>query len=183
MRFSKKSEYGLRAIINLGIAHELGRERVTAGELAAADNLPHKFLEQIFLKFREAGYIDTQRGKHGGYFITKDPKTIRIGALIRLLDGPLAPISCASVSAYEPCSCTDEAHCGLRMLMIDVRNTLSGILDKYTVHDVVSITLRKIQRDGVTHFFHANEKKVTKSKSRNPADPTEGFLAELTRRE
>ncbi len=181
MKFSKKSEYGLRAIINLGIAHELGRERVSAGELAAADNLPLKFLEQIFLKFRESGFIDTQRGRHGGYFITKDSKTIRIGTLIRLLDGPLAPISCASVSAYERCSCADETHCGLRMLMIDVRNSLSGILDKYSVHDVVSITLRKIKRDGATHFFHTHKKSEKKITPKNRVDPNEGFLAELMR--
>jgi len=183
MRFSKKSEYGLRAIINLGIAHELGRERVSAGDLAAADNLPLKFLEQIFLKFREAGYIDTQRGKNGGYYIAKDTKSIKMGELIRLLDGPLAPITCASVSAYEPCSCPDETHCGLRMLMIDVRNALSNILDKYTVHDVVEITLRKIRRNGAEHAFLCkhNSSSVIQHITDNPADPAEGFLAELTR--
>jgi DNA-binding IscR family transcriptional regulator len=74
---------------------------------------------------------------------------IRIGDVVRLIDGPLAPIGCVSVTAYEKCSCPDEQHCGLRMLMLDVRNSIANILDHYTLADTVEVTLRKIRRDGV----------------------------------
>lgn len=183
MRLSKRAEYGLRALINLGIAQELGHSRVSITDLASADNLPIKFLEQIFIELRVAGILETQRGKGGGYFLARNPAEIKIGEIVRLLDGPLAPIGCASRSAYQPCSCTDEAHCGLRMLMIDVRNAISGILDRYSLANVVEITLRKIRRNGAEHFFLKNRKNRNPPASDNPADPKDGFLAELIRGE
>ncbi len=182
MRLSKRAEYGLRALINLGIAHAAGRALVPAGLLARADNLPLKFLEQILLTLRAAGYVDTQRGKGGGYFLARPPRQVTMGELVRLLDGPLAPLACASKTAYERCSCPDEAHCGLRMLMIDVRNAVAGILDRYTLHDVVEITLRKLRRTGTEHFFLAPEEGSGAARARDPADPAEGFLAERRRR-
>lgn len=181
MKLSKKAEYGLRAMINLGIAEEVGHHRVAAATLAQADNLPLKFLEQILLQLRAAGYVDTQRGKNGGYFVAKPTNAIRIGELVRLLDGPLAPIGCASQSAYERCSCPDETHCGLRMLMIDVRNAIAGILDRYTLHNVVEITLRKLRRDGADHYFLTPKDVLPLPSITNPADPSHGFLAEMAR--
>jgi Rrf2 family protein len=182
MNISKRAEYGLRALINLGIARELGHERVSASELARADNLPLKFLEQILIQLREAGYVETQRGKGGGYFIGKPMKEIKMGDLVRLLDGPLAPIGCASKSAYTPCSCPDETHCGLRMLMIDVRNAIAGILDRYSLHNVVEVSLRKMRRDGHEHFFLKTTDDPDEERADfNPADPASGFLAELAR--
>lgn len=182
MNISKRAEYGLRAVINLGIAQELGHDRVTAGDLARADNLPLKFLEQILIQLREAGYVETQRGKGGGYFIGMSMDKIKMGDLVRLLDGPLAPIGCASKSAYTPCSCPDETHCGLRMLMIDVRNAIAGILDRYSLHNVVEVSLRKMRRDGHDHFFLKNKKGQDQERvDFNPVDPACGFLAELAR--
>ncbi len=178
MQISKKAEYGLRALINLGLARELGHERVSAADLAQADNLPLKFLEQIFIQLREAGYVETQRGKNGGYCIARPMNEIKMGDLVRLLDGPLAPISCASRTAYQPCSCPDETHCGLRMLMIDVRNAIANILDRYTLANVVEITLRKIKRDGAEHFFL---KKALHTCAKAQPEHYEGLLAELTR--
>lgn len=181
MKISKKAEYGLRALINLGIAHEVGLERVSAATLAQADNLPLKFLEQIFIQLKKAGYVDTQRGKGGGYFISKPMDTIKMGDLIRLLDGPLAPIACASKTAYERCSCPDETHCGLRMIMIDVRNAIAAILDRYSLFNIVEITLRKIRREGAEHFFLKSDKSQEVDENFDPADPLNGFLAELSR--
>lgn len=149
MRVSKRGEYGLRSLINLGIAQELGRPMIQIRELAKKENIPIKFLEAILLDLNRAGYLGSKRGKGGGYFIKKPMNKIKIGDLVRLIDGPLAPISCASVTAYAPCSCPDEAHCGLRLLMVDVRNAIADILDKYTLQNVVDVTLRKIKRDKV----------------------------------
>jgi DNA-binding IscR family transcriptional regulator len=71
----------------------------------------------------------------------------------RLIDGPLAPIACVSQTAYGRCTCPDEEHCGLRMLMLDVRNAISNVLDRFTLADVVEITMRKLRKDKVSHPF------------------------------
>jgi len=183
MKLTKRGEYALRALIDFGIAHELGRPLVKINELVEKERLPVKFLEQILLQLREAGYIQTKRGKAGGYFLAKHPKDVRLGAIIRLIDGPLAPIACVSQTAYERCTCPDEDHCGLRMLMLDVRNAIARILDRYVLADVVEITLRKMKRDGIPIPFMVE-------KLLQPAAPPEfgydedghpmgSFLAEL----
>ncbi|MDQ8205578.1 Rrf2 family transcriptional regulator [Pelagicoccus sp. SDUM812003] len=180
MKLSKKAEYGLRAMIDLGIAQSLEYEVVPLSELAEAENLPIKFLEQIMIELRREGLVATQRGKAGGYYVAKELSSIKIGQIVRLLDGPLAPICCASQTAYERCSCPDEEHCGLRMLMIDVRNAMSNILDRYSLHDVVEVTLRKIRRSGADNYFMRMKNKAKESATRNnAADPKDGFLAEL----
>jgi Rrf2 family protein len=153
MKLSKKGEYALRSLINLGIAAEMNRKLVQVSELAESEQLPVKFLEQILQALKEAGIVESQRGKFGGYRLARPAKKIPIGEVVRLIDGPLAPIGCVSQSAYEPCTCPDEAHCGLRMLMLDVRNAIAAILDRYTLADVVEITLRKMVRDSVSLPF------------------------------
>jgi Rrf2 family protein len=149
MKLSKKGEYALRALIDLGIASEVGRSLIQVTELAEHEKLPIKFLEQIMTVLKEAGLIESQRGKFGGYRLAQPPGKIMMGHVIRLIDGPLAPIACVSQTAYEKCSCPDETHCGLRMLMLDVRNAITNILDRYSLADVVEVTLRKMRRDGV----------------------------------
>ena len=147
MRLSKRGEYALRSLINLGIAQELGRPLLQIRELAQQENIPRKFLEAILLDLNKAGYLASKRGKGGGYFLKKPMPKIIIGDVVRLIDGPLAPIRCASITAYKKCSCPDEAHCGLRLLMVDVRNAIANVLDRYSLADVVAVTLRKIRRD------------------------------------
>jgi Rrf2 family protein len=149
MNLSKRSEYALRALIDLGIATELDRPILQVNELASKEKLPIKFLEQILTQLRLGGFVETKRGKLGGYSLARPASQIKIGAVIRLLDGPLAPIPCVSKTAYERCTCPDEDHCGLRMLMFDVRNAIARILDRYTLAQIVDITLRKMRRDKV----------------------------------
>lgn len=149
MKISKKGEYALRALIDLGIAAEVGRSLLQVTEIAEKEKLPIKFLEQVMQNLKEGGFIQSQRGKFGGYRLAREASTITMGQVVRLIDGPLAPLGCVSQSAYEPCSCPDEVHCGLRMLMLDVRNAIAGILDRYSLADVVEVTLRKMRRDGV----------------------------------
>ncbi len=184
MKISKRGEYALRALIDFGIAHELGRPLLKINELVAKERLPVKFLEQILTQLRGAGYIGTKRGKAGGYLLARPAREISLGKVIRLIDGPLAPISCVSVTAYERCSCPDEDHCGLRMLMLDVRNAIARILDRYVLADVVEITLRKMRRDGVPIPFMV-EQLLTSSPAAKGGptfvgeNPAGGFLAEL----
>ena len=125
MKLSKRGEYALRALIDLGIASELGWPMLQISELASKEKLPIKFLEQIFTQLKAAGYVKSRRGKFGGYSLARPMSQIKFGAVIRLIDGPLAPIRCVSATSYARCSCPDEVHCGLRMLMFDVRNAIS----------------------------------------------------------
>ena len=153
MKVSKRGEYALRALIDIGIASELGRPRLQVSELAAKEKLPVKFLEQILTQLKAAGYVESKRGKFGGYSLAKKMDRIKFGPVIRLIDGPLAPIPCVSQTSYVRCTCPDEIHCGLRMLMLDVRNAIAKILDRYTLAEIVEITLRKLRRDKVTPLF------------------------------
>jgi Rrf2 family protein len=157
VKLSKKGEYALRSLINLGIAAEMKRSLVQVSEMAKAEQLPVKFLEQILQALKEAGIVESRRGKFGGYRLGRPANKIFIGEVVRLIDGPLAPIGCVSQTAYERCSCPDEVHCGLRMLMVDVRNAIANILDRYTLADVVEITLRKMRRDSISLPFSARE--------------------------
>ncbi len=147
MKLSKRGEYALRALIDIGMAQELGRPLVPISELAEKECLPIRFLEQILMQLKEAGYIDSKRGKFGGYYLLMPAAEIRFGQVIRLIDGPLAPVACVSQTAYERCSCPDEEHCGLRMLMHDVRNAIANILDRFTLEDTVHTTLAKIRKN------------------------------------
>jgi len=146
---SKRGEYALRALIDFGLAEELGRPLLQVSELAAKEGLPIKFLEQILMQLKAAGYLESRRGKHGGYLLARPPENISVGQVVRLIDGPLAPIACVSQTSYERCSCPDEEHCGLRMLMLDVRNAISNILDRYTLANIVEVTMRKLRKDKV----------------------------------
>ncbi len=149
MHLTKRGEYALRAIIDLGIAQEAGRPVLHIAELAQYERIPIKFLEAILVELKAAGYLQSKRGKEGGYWLKMPMDRIRIGDLVRRIEGPLAPIPCVSQNFYERCSCPDEQHCGLRMLMLDVRNAIAEILDRYTLAQVVEVTLRKLRRDGM----------------------------------
>ena len=200
MKLSKKGEYALRALIDLGIAAEVGRELVQVTELSDKELIPAKFLEQIMQELKAARFVVAQRGKFGGYRLSRPATEITIGSVIRFIDGPLAPIGCVSHTAYEKCSCPDEEHCGLRMLMLDVRNAIAGILDRYSIADVVEVTLRKLRRSALPLPFAtprsparsglAKTIKATATKRRVPPQPSsspsarrlapvEGLLSEL----
>ncbi len=185
MKLSKRGEYALRTLINLGIAASVGRSLVRVTELAEAEGLPVKFLEQVMQQLREAGFVGSERGKHGGYRLAKSAARITIGQVVRLIDGPLAPIGCVSQTAYEKCSCPDEAHCGLRMLMLDVRNAIAAILDRYTLADVVEVTTRKMIASGVPLPFSNPPdapaiRRGRQAGGRGPhTSPTEGVIHQL----
>ena len=155
MKLSKRGEYALRALIDLGIAQELGQPLLQISALVEKEKLPETFLVQILVQLRGAGIIETKRGKHGGYSLARPMAEINFGQVVRLIDGPLAPIACVSQTAYARCTCPDEAHCGLRMLMLDVRNAIANVLDRYTLADIVGVTLRKLRRDKAS--FHLGD--------------------------
>jgi len=144
MKLSKRGEYGLKAMIDLASQDE--PTAVTQiKDIAARQQIPVKFLEQILLTLKNAGLLRSRAGVGGGYYLAKTPDEITLGQVVRVLDGPLAPIPCVSQMAYERCVCDDEATCGLRLAMLDVRNAIAGILDETTLADV-STRVEKAQR-------------------------------------
>ena len=139
MKLSKKSEYGLRALLELTLFH--GKATIQRHQIAERQHIPVEFLEQILLSLKRAGLVASSRGMKGGYTLIKSPDEITLGQVIRILDGPLAPIGCVSKTAYEKCrDCpyAEHAQCPLQHVMGTVRDAIAGILDHYTLDDFVS---------------------------------------------
>ena len=138
MRLSKKGEYAVRALVEIGFeSHRRPHNLIQISTVAQRTNIPEKFLEQILLALRNGGVLKSKRGVEGGYSLAKDPAEITLGEVIRLLDGPLAPIPCVSKTSYEPCSCPDQESCGLHIAMQQVRDAIASILDNYKLSRVI----------------------------------------------
>jgi len=139
MRLSKRGAYGLRAMIALAATGPDGEVPIIQiREIAEREQMPAKFLEQILLALRNAGLLHSKMGVGGGYHLAKSPDEISLGHIVRVLDGPLAPVKCVSQMAYEPCGCPDEETCGLRLVMGEVRNAIANVLDNTTLADVTA---------------------------------------------
>ena len=125
---TKKAKYGLKAMVHLARLDAGGGASIA--EVAEANALPRKFLEAILVDLRNAGFVKSRKGRGGGYALARTDSEIRIGDVIRALDGPLAPIPCASRTAYIPCEdCIDLVTCSVRLIMQDVRDAMADILD------------------------------------------------------
>ena len=125
---SRKSKYAIKALLALA---EHGREDpVRIADLAREQQIPPKFLELILLELRNQGILRSRKGKGGGYLLARDPGAIFLGQIVRMFDGPLAPVPCASQTAYVACSdCRNEAVCGVHLAMKEVRDATAKILD------------------------------------------------------
>lgn len=145
MRLSKRGEYGLRAMIVLTGNPKTDSEppMVMIKDIAKRENISIKFLGQILVALKNGGLLHSKMGVGGGYYLAKPPSEITLGQIIRILDGPIAPIKCVSQISYEPCDCPDEELCGLRMIMFDVRKAMVNILDKTTLEEVSSRVEKK----------------------------------------
>ena len=133
---SMKAKYSLRALMVLARTE---RKLMQTKSIAKAADVPHKFLEAILSDLKNHGIVSSKRGMLGGYQLSKPADVITVGDIIRIMDGPLAPIRCASVTAYQPCEdCPDETTCVIRDVMKDVRVAISGVLDKRTVADLLT---------------------------------------------
>ncbi len=132
---SKKAKYGLRALYAL--SRRYGQGPVMVRTLAEEEQIPKKFLELILLELKNSGIVASRQGKLGGYLLNKPPEEITLGRVIRIMDGPLAPLPCASETAYHKCEeCIDEKTCGTRLVMRQVRDATAQILDNTTLADV-----------------------------------------------
>ena len=124
---TKKGKYGLKALVHLSKMPP--GQLAFVGDIAAKNNIPKKFLDAILGELRNAGFVQSRKGKEGGYRLAKLPGEIKIGHVVRVLDGPLAPISCASRSQYQRCEDCDEATCQVRHMMMEVRHAVAELLD------------------------------------------------------
>jgi Rrf2 family protein len=136
VRLSKRGEYGLRALQDLTIHY--GQGPISNKDLAERNNIPSRFLEQILLTLKHGRIVHSQKGPRGGYSLERAPGQITLAEIVRLLDGPLAPISCVSETAYVPCECPDMEACGLRRVMREVRDTVAEMMENTTLADLVA---------------------------------------------
>jgi len=133
-----KGKYSLKALAHLaGLAPGATTQGI---DIAQANNIPKKFLDAILGELRNAGIVYSRKGPGGGYMLARAPSEIRIGHVIRAIDGPLAPIACASRTAYQPCrDCNDVKSCTVRLTMTKVRDAMSDVLDQVTLADMVAL--------------------------------------------
>lgn len=141
-----KGKYGLKALVHLaGLAP--GGQALSA-EIAAANGISKKFLDAILTDLRMAGFVIARKGRGGGYRLARSPEEIMVGHALRVLDGPLAPIHCASRTAYRPCvDCPDENTCAVRLTMLKVREAIAAVLDTQSVAQMRAAALSEPQSE------------------------------------
>lgn len=146
---SQKCKYALRALYAL--TDEYGKGPVLIATLSKRDQIPKKFLEVILWELKQRGVVESKKGKGGGYQLAMPPGKVTIGNVVRYIDGPLAPLPCASETAYRKCDeCIDEQKCGTRMVMRQVRDAISSILDNTTLADVCASVAALEERERET---------------------------------
>jgi Rrf2 family protein len=143
---SKRTQYGLKAMLALGRKYREGP--ILIGTLAKEEAIPIKFLEAILLDMKGRGLLESKMGRKGGYFLNRPPSAITIGSIIRIIEGPLAPLPCASETAFRPCEeCQDVENCGTRIIMRQVRDAISEVLDRTTLADLIKqVDAGKLER-------------------------------------
>lgn len=133
---SKKAKYALKATLLL--AREYKQRPVLISDLAREEEIPKKFLEQILLDLKNHGLLQSKSGKGGGYTLSKSPKSITFGQILRIIDGPLAQVACVSKTAYSKCpECKNEVSCSIRLVMMDLHEAMSEVLDNATLSDAL----------------------------------------------
>ena len=136
---TNKGKYGLKAMVHLaGVETD---QVATVADIADANSISKKFLDHILTDLRRAGFVYSKKGKGGGYALARPAHAITVGAIIRVLDGPLAPIPCASVTAFRRCAdCGDLNACAVRIIMIEARNAIADVLDRRTLAQLRTLT-------------------------------------------
>ena len=138
---TKKGKYGLKAMVHLaGLEPD---ELAQVADIAETNSISKKFLDHILTELRHAGLVYSKKGKGGGYALARPANEIPVGAIVRALDGPLAPIPCASVTAFRPCDdCADLKTCPVRLVMVDARNAIANVLDRCTLAEMRARSFR-----------------------------------------
>src|SRR5579859_4258759 len=134
MKLSLRGEYALRALLVLGLEYDESVVRIQA--ISEQQNIPKRFLEQILNDLKAAGVVQSRRGVAGGYRLAKPPEEITLAAVVRHIEGALAPVSCVSERFYEKCSCPDESRCAIRSVMKEIREAVVKIAERVTVAEL-----------------------------------------------
>ncbi len=142
MKISSKGDYALRAILTLALRNE-EKKPVRLPEIAEQNHIPIKFLEQIMIQLKGAGFVTSRRGRHGGYLLAKKPKEITLGEVIRLIDGSIAPVACVSECNYI--ACAFEPRCVLRTVFSEIRSQIGEIVDHTTFAHLCERAVRNEQ--------------------------------------
>jgi len=132
---SKKTQYALKALGYL--AGKYGEGPVLISDISKKKKIPIKFLETILLELKQAGVLESKKGKGGGYYLVESPKKTTLAQAIRLVGGPIAMLPCVSINFYEKCKDCDEATCGLNKAMAYTRDATLKILEKKTLYDLI----------------------------------------------
>ena len=140
MKITKKGEYSLRSLLVLATTYD-SKETITLREISEREDLPFKFLEQIMMDLKRARLVRSTKGKYGGYALARHPKEITLGEIIRVVDGPLAPI--LSAEEMEQRIEANDRNSALYTVLLDVRNAIAKILDKRTLADILEISLER----------------------------------------
>jgi Rrf2 family protein len=134
---SKKTQYAIYALTFL--AREYQKGPVLISRIAESGSMPKKFLESILLEMKNEGFLGSRKGKGGGYYLIKEPKEVNLADIIRHFEGAIALLPCATFKYYEPCNlCQDEATCGIRSIIKDIRDEMVPLLKKKTLFDIIS---------------------------------------------
>jgi len=144
MKLSLRGEYALRALLVLGLNYDQPVVRIRT--ISQQQNIPKRFLEQILNDLKSAGLVQSKRGVAGGYRLASRPEKISLAAVVRHVDGALAPVSCLSERFYEKCSCPDESRCAIRSAMKEVRDAVVKVAERITVADLCE-RWRKLQQE------------------------------------
>jgi Rrf2 family protein len=131
---SKKTQYALQALSYM--AGKDAEGPILIAEIAAQKNIPLKFLENILLELKKAGFLESKKGKNGGYLFAIPPSKIKLSSIFRTIEGPIALLPCVSLNFYEKCADCNEKKCGINKVMIEVRDNTLAVLDKRTVADL-----------------------------------------------
>ena len=134
---SQRARYAFKALIALSRSHS---QISQARDIATNEQIPQSFLEQILLELKRAGLVGSRRGRDGGHFLLKDPEKITLGQVLRLIDGPVAPLPCLSRTAYSRCAdCADEAACGLRRVFGQAYEATLEVLERVSIADAGAV--------------------------------------------
>ncbi|MFT4203946.1 MAG: Rrf2 family transcriptional regulator [Chitinophagaceae bacterium] len=134
---SKKTQYAFQALMYLAQNQKNGP--VLIAEIAQKKKIPLKFLENILLEMRKEGILESKKGKGGGYFLAKSAHKIVLADVMRLIEGPISLLPCVSKFFYEKCANCDEKTCGLRKVLVEVRDANLAILEHQSVADIAGI--------------------------------------------
>lgn len=132
--FSTKGEYGVRLMVQL--ARHFGSGPASLAGIAAEEDLPRAYLEQLVVNLRASGLVVSTRGAHGGYELARPPETITMSEVLRALEGPIAPMICASDDPEHATTCDRSSRCTVNVLWVRVRDAVAGALDSMTLADL-----------------------------------------------